>query len=91
MRPLIDWVSLLAALGVLGGFGAMVVIVLHYEHLEPPMYLPFQISVLTFFGSLVLCFVMWALGAWYDRVQLRWERSIWQSRFKALARSMHHD
>ena len=80
MKRWIEWVSILAALGAFGGFCLMAAIAIRYEHVVPGMMLPFKLSVLTFFGSLVLCFVMWVLGAWYDRVQLRRERSQWNGR-----------
>ncbi len=82
MKRLIEWASILAALGVLGGFAFMSAIAVYVppERFVGSYRTGFQISCLVFIGSLVLCFVMWAIGAWYDRVQLRRERSMWNGR-----------
>jgi len=80
MKRVIEWASILAALGVFGGFLPMVLIAMRYEHVVPEMVLPFKASVFLFFGSIVACFVLWMLGAWYDRVQSRRERSRWNGR-----------
>lgn len=74
MKRLIEWLSILGAIGIVAGFLSMNIIVLTYEHLPPYMRWPFMASVLVFFGSILFSIIMWLVGAWYARVQSRRER-----------------
>lgn len=67
MKQLLECLSIASALGVVAGFLTMNFIALSYDHLPMYMRLPFAASVGVFFFCIVLSFVLWMLGAWYDR------------------------
>lgn len=74
MKQLIECLSIASGLGIMVGFLTMNFIALSFEHLPTYMRLPFAAAVLLFFGSILFAFVMWMVGAWYDRTQRRQPR-----------------